>query len=100
MARPVPHGPEERAFFTSQLRTQLEYYFSPDNLYKDHFLRNQMDAQGFVPLQVLAEFNRVKYSILLGQDPTLLIRAIQTSDVLQFDRSGLPRVRRRPLVST
>lgn len=42
------------------LTMQLEYYFSVDNMCKDMFLRKQMDSQGFVPLDVLANFKRVK----------------------------------------
>ncbi|KAJ5794281.1 Winged helix-turn-helix transcription repressor DNA-binding [Penicillium paradoxum] len=44
----------------SMLSMQLEYYFSVDNMCKDMFLRKQMDSQGFVPLNVLASFKRVK----------------------------------------
>ncbi|WPG99738.1 Hypothetical protein R9X50_00255700 [Acrodontium crateriforme] len=39
---------------------QLEYYFSLDNLLKDVFLRKNMDSQGFVLLDVIASFNRIK----------------------------------------
>ncbi|CAI7609937.1 unnamed protein product [Penicillium glandicola] len=44
----------------NMLSMQLEYYFSVDNMCKDMFLRKQMDSQGFVPLNVLASFKRVK----------------------------------------
>lgn len=40
--------------------TQLDYYFSLDNLLKDMFLRQNMDSQGFVYLEVIASFNRIK----------------------------------------
>lgn len=39
---------------------QLEYYFGPQNLAMDFFLRQQMDSLGFVSLPLLATFNRVK----------------------------------------
>lgn len=42
------------------IRQQIEYYFSIDNLCKDMFLRKQMDKEGWLPLAVLANFNRVK----------------------------------------
>ncbi|KAL5706421.1 hypothetical protein ACHQM5_024591 [Ranunculus cassubicifolius] len=44
----------------SKLAKQIEYYFSPENLCKDIFLRKHMDAQGWVPISVIAEFNKVK----------------------------------------
>ena len=43
-----------------ELTGQIEYYFSEDNLAKDLFLRRQMDSQGFIFLDVVANFNRVK----------------------------------------
>ncbi|KAK5100508.1 hypothetical protein LTS08_005259 [Lithohypha guttulata] len=49
----------------SMVITQLEYYFSLDNLCKDMFLRKNMDSQGYVPLRVLGEFRRIKS--LLGE---------------------------------
>jgi len=42
------------------LQHQIEYYFSLDNLCRDIYFRKQMSSKGFVPLAVLAEFNRVK----------------------------------------
>ena len=39
---------------------QMEYYFSVDNLCKDTFLRKNMNSQGFVPLELVAGFNRIK----------------------------------------
>ncbi|KKY32322.1 putative la domain family [Diaporthe ampelina] len=42
------------------LKAQIEYYFSPTNLPKDVFLRENMDSQGFVPLEVIADFSRVR----------------------------------------
>ena len=39
---------------------QMEYYFSVDNLCKDTYLRKNMNSQGFVPLELVAGFNRIK----------------------------------------
>eukprot|EP00038_Savillea_parva_P002024 m.109837 g.109837 ORF g.109837 m.109837 type:complete len:408 (+) comp10699_c0_seq2:570-1793(+) len=38
---------------------QVEYYMSVDNLVRDSYLRDQMDAQGWVPLAHLANFKRL-----------------------------------------
>ena len=47
-------------FKVGLVTTQVDYYFSVDNLLKDMFLRKHMDSQGFVFLDVVADFNRVK----------------------------------------
>ncbi|KAH0426303.1 La domain-containing protein [Colletotrichum camelliae] len=39
---------------------QLEYYFSLENLLKDDYLRKHMDGQGFVPLELVLSFSRVR----------------------------------------
>lgn len=43
------------------LGRQLEYYFSDENLGTDVFLRRQMDAEGFVAFDVVANFNRIRH---------------------------------------
>lgn len=53
--------------------TQIEYYMSVENLCKDMYLRRQMNSKGFIPLSILAGFNRVR--ILTGGDMNLLIDA-------------------------
>lgn len=37
-----------------------EYYFSVDNLQRDFFLRRKMDADGFLPITLIASFHRVQ----------------------------------------
>jgi len=37
-----------------------EYYFSNENLIKDFFLRRQMDSDGWIPVELLASFRRVR----------------------------------------
>lgn len=39
---------------------QIEYYFGARNLSTDHFLRQQMDAHGWIPIPLVASFNRVR----------------------------------------
>jgi len=38
----------------------VEYYFSVQNLASDTHLRKQMNAEGWVPIQTIASFNRVR----------------------------------------
>ncbi|KAJ0974217.1 hypothetical protein J5N97_016182 [Dioscorea zingiberensis] len=42
------------------LLKQIDYYFSTENLCKDIYLRQQMNDQGWVPISLIARFNKVK----------------------------------------
>lgn len=69
-----------------------EYYFSVDNLCKDLFLRKHMDSQGFVVLNFIAGFKRIK---TLTEDFELLrhvARQIGNVDY-QVGEDGIDRLR-------
>jgi len=61
--------------------TYREYYFSADNLQRDFFLRRKMDSEGYLPISLIASFHRVQ---ALTQDVSLVIQALQQSEVLQL----------------
>ncbi|KAF2120660.1 hypothetical protein BDV96DRAFT_271884 [Lophiotrema nucula] len=88
-----PYGNTETAYLFSMVTTQLEYYFSVDNLCKDMFLRKHMDSQGFVFLSVIAEFNRIKQ---LTTDLELIKAVCFQSPVIEFrvGADGKDRLRR------
>lgn len=71
-----------------------EYYFSVDNLLKDMYLRRHMDSQGFVSLEFIAAFNRIKN---LTTDVELLKLVCQQSSHVQYrtGEDGRDRLRRR-----
>lgn len=54
-ALPLPLDPT-----WSCLLGQLEYYLSSENMAQDFFLRQRMDDQGWIPISLIASFNRVK----------------------------------------
>ncbi|KAK2063871.1 La domain-containing protein [Colletotrichum caudatum] len=60
----MPMTPGSYPAFYEQTRhlmiPQFEYYFSVENLLKDEFLRKHMDSQGFVPLELVLGFSRVR----------------------------------------
>ncbi|KAI8072163.1 uncharacterized protein B0P05DRAFT_573094 [Gilbertella persicaria] len=64
----------------SYICQQIEYYFSVDNLCKDLFLRSQMDAEGYVPLSLIAGFNRVRG---LTSDMSLVRGSLNLSKILE-----------------
>ncbi|EYU18076.1 hypothetical protein MIMGU_mgv1a019939mg, partial [Erythranthe guttata] len=51
--------PVQKPGVSSQILKQIEYYFSNDNLVKDIFLRQNMDAEGWVPIKLIAGFRKV-----------------------------------------
>ncbi|KAK1262412.1 hypothetical protein QJS04_geneDACA001243 [Acorus gramineus] len=60
----VPPGP---TFFSppvdyeliAKLTKQIDYYFSDENLFKDTYLKKHMNEEGWVPISLIAGFNRV-----------------------------------------
>ncbi|PNS18998.1 La-related protein 1 [Sphaceloma murrayae] len=93
-AGPYPAPPAgEREMQTMAARAQMEYYFSIDNLLKDIFLRKQMDSQGWIFLQVIAQFNRMKQ---MTTDYELLKSAcLQSVEVeIRIGEDGKERVRK------
>uniref|UniRef100_A0A1B0CR87 La-related protein 1 n=2 Tax=Lutzomyia longipalpis TaxID=7200 RepID=A0A1B0CR87_LUTLO len=63
------------------IKRQIEYYFSEENLLRDFFLRRKMDPEGFIPVTLIASFNRVQ---ALSSDTALIIEAIRDSDKLEI----------------
>jgi hypothetical protein len=71
-----------------KLRTQIEFYFSDANFRRDKFLRAKAseDADGFVGLDVIATFNRVKS---ITTDPATLASALDDSAPLELSEDRL-----------
>ncbi|VDO89427.1 unnamed protein product [Heligmosomoides polygyrus] len=67
------------------VRKQIEYYFSADNLQKDFFLRRKMDAEGFLPITLIASFPRVRS---LTQDLALICEGLRDSDKVELSDDG------------
>ncbi|KAH7414227.1 hypothetical protein DE146DRAFT_750388 [Phaeosphaeria sp. MPI-PUGE-AT-0046c] len=91
----VPYAPYMDQFaLMAMITTQVEYYFSVDNLLKDMYLRRRMDSQGFVSLDFIAGFNRIKH---LSSDLELIKLVCQQSSVVQYrtGEDGQDRLRRR-----
>lgn len=76
----VPHmDPKVTA---EQAKKQLEYYFSPENLVRDIFLRQNMDVDGYVPVIMVANFQAV---YMIHQDYASLLDALRSSTVVELD---------------
>ncbi|BEI86548.1 hypothetical protein CcaverHIS002_0608350 [Cutaneotrichosporon cavernicola] len=61
---------------------QVEYYFSIQNLVMDFFLRQQMDAEGWIEIAMIASFNRIK---TLTADVAIVTEVMGLSDLLELD---------------
>jgi la-related protein 1 len=79
-AIPFSAGLEPMALI-SMVSAQVEYYFSIENLCKDMYLRSHMDSQGWVPLSVIAGFNRIK---TLTEDMSLIRHVCLMSRNIEF----------------
>ncbi|KAF2667343.1 hypothetical protein BT63DRAFT_290359 [Microthyrium microscopicum] len=79
---------------TGMVSVQLEYYFSIDNLCRDIFLRGHMDSEGFIPLDLIAGFHRVK---ILTTDMEMIKYVCRESHNLEhrLGVDGIDRVRKR-----
>lgn len=81
-AFPGAFPPDYTLLVHNTLKTQIEYYFSTGNLPKDVFLRENMDSQGFVPLEVIADFKRVKQ--ISQQNLQYVREACMDSEEIEF----------------
>ncbi|KAF8763576.1 La-related protein Larp4B like protein [Argiope bruennichi] len=74
------------------LQRQLEYYFSRENLSTDEYLQSQMDADNYVAISTVANFNQVRR---LTDDLNLVVEVLRESAVVQVDEAG-EKVRPNP----
>jgi len=65
---------------TEAIRHQVDYYFSVENLCRDVYLRNKMDGQGFVLLEEIIQFNRIRH---LNAPLIAVLRAVESSSNLE-----------------
>ncbi|XP_006819903.2 LOW QUALITY PROTEIN: la-related protein 7-like [Saccoglossus kowalevskii] len=93
-----PNKPKRRRVknLISQIKNQLEFYFSDANLRKDRFLKQHMDSneEGFVDVDVLLLFNKLKS---LSEDSKLIVRAAIDSTLLKVNLEGNKIGRKKPL---
>jgi len=93
---PGPYGfvnQSERDILIGSVLFQVDYYFSLENLLKDIFLRKRMDSHGWIFLNTIAEFNRLKN---LTTDYEILKQAcLQSQEIeIRVGEDGKDRLRR------
>ncbi|KAL2348642.1 hypothetical protein Fmac_002642 [Flemingia macrophylla] len=89
---PIQHHP---MFFAGpdphlhiKIVNQIDYYFSNENLIKDTFLRQNMDDQGWVPIKLIAGFNKVMH---LTDNIQIILDAVRTSSVVEVQGDKIRR---------
>lgn len=55
---------------------QMEYYFSPENLQRDEYLRSKLSKDGYAPAAMIAKFYRVN-NMSFGGDPYLILASLR-----------------------
>lgn len=76
----VPRLPPETLALRASIVKQIEYYFSDENLQKDHYLISLMDNQGWVSISTIAEFKRVKR---MSTDIPFILDALRSSHTVE-----------------
>ncbi|GAB6026010.1 hypothetical protein CHUAL_011973 [Chamberlinius hualienensis] len=84
----------ERSTLIEYIRHQTEYYFSRENLQRDFFLRRQMDAEGYIGLNVIATFTLIK---CLTSNIAELLEAVHQSTELEVFEDSKVRTVHDPL---
>lgn len=72
----------------TKIVNQIDYYFSDLNLSNDTYLKRNMDDQGWVPLNLIAGFNKVK---LLTDNIQIVLDAVRTSSVVEVQGDKIRR---------
>lgn len=77
----------------ADIKTQVEYYLSDDNLKKDAFFYNKIteDSEGWLDLEFILNCNKIKS---LGIDKTKIVEAIKDSTLVESNPEG-GKVRRK-----
>ncbi|XP_055324590.1 la-related protein 1 isoform X5 [Sitodiplosis mosellana] len=75
------------------IRKQIEYYFSDENLQRDFFIRRKMDAEGYLPITLIASFHRIQ---ALSSEIQVVLGAVQESDQLEVFKNFKVRTKNDP----
>nr|XP_043617341.1 la-related protein 1C-like [Erigeron canadensis] len=68
--------------------SQIDYYFSNENLVKDTYLRKNMDEQGWVPVSLIAGFKKV---LFLTDNVQLILDAVRSSTIVEVQGDKIRR---------
>ncbi|XP_024978396.1 la-related protein 1C-like isoform X3 [Cynara cardunculus var. scolymus] len=72
----------------ARIVSQIDYYFSNENLVKDTYLRKNMDEHGWVPVSLIAGFKKVLY---LTDNVQLILDAMGASTIVEVQGDKIRR---------
>lgn len=92
-------GSQSHNELSQKIVTQVEYYFSDENLVKDSFLvqRIHRDKRGYVDLKLIVSFKKMKK---LTHDINVVATALRSSKKLEVNKAGTMVRRVAPLPVT
>ncbi|KAJ1290625.1 hypothetical protein BS78_02G258800 [Paspalum vaginatum] len=82
--------PQDQPNLQDDIRNQIEFYFSTNNLCHDTFLRRHMNDQGWVPIDLILGFNRMRTFMGLV-DTNYILDAIRGSEILEVQGNNVRR---------
>ncbi|KAG1328084.1 vegetative cell wall protein gp1 [Cocos nucifera] len=77
---------DDKAVLLVELRKQIEYYFSDQNLVRDEYLKRQMDDEGWVDIHTIARFPKVAAKTA---DLKVIEEALASSDSVELQDNKL-----------
>mmetsp|Transcript_3443 Transcript_3443/g.5874 ORF Transcript_3443/g.5874 Transcript_3443/m.5874 type:complete len:719 (+) Transcript_3443:297-2453(+) len=94
-AEPLDVSKMDPETLKARIKAQVEYYFSQHNLNKDAYMISQMNSDGFIAVDTIASFKKLKH---LTTDTDLIIEAVADSTILEFsqDKTMLKSSWKRP----
>ncbi|RLN33529.1 uncharacterized protein C2845_PM03G04820 [Panicum miliaceum] len=84
--------PQDQPNLQDDIRNQIEFYFSTNNLCHDTFLRRHMNDQGWVPIDLILGFNRMR-AFTGFVDTNYILDAIRDSELLEVQSAAAREVR-------
>ncbi|XP_044950538.1 la-related protein 1B-like [Hordeum vulgare subsp. vulgare] len=75
----------------NDIQLQIEHYFSTNNLCHDTYLRERMDDQGWVPIDLIAGFPMLTRFTMLGIDTNYILDSIRGSELLEVQGNNVRR---------
>ena len=76
------YAPQDPVVVAAYALTQIEYYFSLENLCRDVFLRSRLDSGGYIPVTMILTFNRVAAA---NPEYDAMLKVLETSELLELD---------------
>lgn len=76
---------KQRKTLLNRMKGQIEYYFGDKNYDRDQFLKDNIDSQGYLAIDVLLTFNKL---LRLGATKELITEAIKNSVFCEISADG------------